>query len=147
MNIRQFISFLVFCFQVLPETVVNFIKKNIFHFISLSVKIMRMFVTQSFLLCCRWFWRVLGVDPFFFQFFDISVKYCFISFLCLNCCELKFLIRETNKAIIIYVRVCLKRDSSSCQTCVGLTYIYTFNEKSIFEHHTMLAYFNTDVPF
>ena len=40
MNIRQFISFLVFCFQVLLEIVVNFIKKeyisfhfNSFHFI------------------------------------------------------------------------------------------------------------------
>ena len=34
MNIRQFVSFLVFCFQVLPEIVINFIKKNMFHFIS-----------------------------------------------------------------------------------------------------------------
>ena len=34
MNIRQFISFLLLSFQVLPEIVVNFIKKNISHFIS-----------------------------------------------------------------------------------------------------------------
>ena len=33
MNIRQFVSFLVLCFQVLPEIVVSFIKKNVFHFI------------------------------------------------------------------------------------------------------------------
>ena len=37
MNIRQFITFLVCCFQVLPEIVVNFIKKNIFHFISFHI--------------------------------------------------------------------------------------------------------------
>ena len=36
MNIRQFISFLVFCFPLLPEIVVSFIKNNIFHFISLQ---------------------------------------------------------------------------------------------------------------
>ena len=29
----EFLSFLVFCFQLLPEIVVIFIKKNIFHFI------------------------------------------------------------------------------------------------------------------
>ena len=32
-NSYEFLSFLMFCFQLLPEIVVIFIEKNIFHFI------------------------------------------------------------------------------------------------------------------
>ena len=45
---RQSLSFLVFCFQVLPEIVVNLLKKNIFHFISFHVASSPHFLSTTF---------------------------------------------------------------------------------------------------
>ena len=62
---------------------------------------------------------VLNFSWFFFQFFNISVKYCFISFVYLHCCKLFEIFNpRINKTIIIILFI----QTLNCKKASTLTY-------------------------